>query len=313
MLARIRRRLLRPAAAPNVDLRGQRAVVTGVSAGSLGAETAATLAAWGATVVVTRRAGAAAAARELEQRSGATVHGYDLDLANARSVREFARWYEGALGNELDVLVNNAGIHLDLLSEWEAPRLSPDGFETQWRTNYLGSFQLTLALLPALLAAGARTGDARVVNVASHLHHKGRNADLFAAREPYDSWAAYGASKLAMIHAAFELERRHGAQGVHGYALHPGAVFTNVASVGLAGHGGLARVRTMLAPVERFFLLTPEEGAQTSVFCATAPDLAGGRYFTACAECDASADTRDAAAAARLWDASAAWVRSLRP
>ena len=155
MLARIRRRLLRPAAAPNVDLRGQRAVVTGVSAGSLGAETAATLAAWGATVVVTRRAGAAAAARELEQRSGATVHGYDLDLANARSVREFARWYEGALGNELDVLVNNAGIHLDLLSEWEAPRLSPDGFETQWRTNYLGSFQLTLALLPALLAAGA--------------------------------------------------------------------------------------------------------------------------------------------------------------
>jgi NAD(P)-dependent dehydrogenase (short-subunit alcohol dehydrogenase family) len=232
------------------------------------------------------------------------VHGRDLDVASAASVRDFVSWYERDHGDRLDVLINNAGIHLDLMSDWKEPRLSPDGFELQWRTNYLGAFQLTLGLLPALRATAARTGDARVVNVASQLHRKASNADLFTPHTPYDSWVAYGASKLAMVHMAFELERRFGAEGLHGYVLHPGSVFTNVADTGLAGHAALSRVRGWLAPVERWFLLTPAEGAVTSLHCATQPGLEGGRYYTAAKPARASLEADDAAAAAHLWDAS---------
>lgn len=308
MLAGVRQRLLRPPSAAPADLRGRRMIVTGTSEGSLGYETAKALATWGAEVVVTRRGGAEAIAGQLAAASGGQVQGRDLDLGSSASVRDFVAWYEREHGARLDVLINNAGIHLDLMSDWKEPRLSPDGHELQWRTNYLGPFQLTLGLLPALRATAAEKGDARVVNVASQLHTKATNTDLFTPHTPYSSWVAYGASKLAMVHMAFELERRFGAEGLHGYVLHPGSVFTNVADTGLAGHAALARVRGWLAPLERWFLLTPREGAATSLFCATAPGLAGGRYFTSAAPARASADADDAAVAARLWDASAVFA-----
>jgi retinol dehydrogenase-12 len=308
MLAGLRQRFLHPPSTRPTDLHGRRVIVTGTSEGSLGYETARTLATWGAEVVVTRRSGAEAVAQQLARASGGRVEGRDLDLGSTVSVRDFVAWYEREHGARLDVLINNAGIHLDLMSDWKEPHLSPDGFELQWRTNYLGSFQLTLGLLPALRATAAEKGDARVVNVASQLHRKATNADLFTPHTPYDSWVAYGASKLAMVHMAFELERRFGAEGLHGYVLHPGSVFTNVADTGLAGHAALRRVRGWLAPVERFFLLTPSEGAATSLHCATAPGLAGGQYFTACALGRVSEEGHDAAVGARLWDDSAAWA-----
>ncbi|MCA9532308.1 MAG: SDR family NAD(P)-dependent oxidoreductase [Myxococcales bacterium] len=310
-LSRVRQRLLRPPSATPVDLHGRTVVVTGASEGSLGYETAAILAAWGAEVIVTRRSGAPELAASIAARSGGAVRGQDLDLGSAASVSAFVRWYAQQVGPRLDVLVNNAGIHLDLMADWKEPRLSADGFELQWRTNFLGPFQLTLGLLPALRAAASHTGDARVVNVASHLHTRGRNAHLFTPNAPYNSWVAYGTSKLAMLHMAFELTRRYGAEGLNGYALHPGAVFTNVASKGLDGHATLERVRGWLAPVEGFFLLTPEEGAQTSVHCATHPSLAGGRYFTACAQALASTEAEDAAVSTRLWEQTASWVAHL--
>ncbi|MBK6807888.1 MAG: SDR family NAD(P)-dependent oxidoreductase [Sandaracinaceae bacterium] len=204
-----------------MDLHGRRVIVTGTSEGSLGYETARALATWGAEVVVTRRSGAEAIAQQLASASGGRVEGRDLDLGSTASVRDFVAWYEREHGARLDVLINNAGIHLDLMSDWKEPHLSPDGFELQWRTNYLGPFQLTLGLLPALRATAAEKGDARVVNVASQLHRKATNADLFTPHTPYDSWVAYGASKLAMVHMAFELERRFAGEGLHGYVLHP--------------------------------------------------------------------------------------------
>lgn len=304
MLAGLRHRMLRPPSATPVDVTGRKVIVTGTSEGSLGYETALALGAWGADVVVTRRRGAEAIAHQLAAASGGRVQGRDLDVSSTASVRDFVAWYEREHGQQLDVLINNAGIHLDLLSDWKEPRLSPDGYELQWRTNYLGPFQLTLGLLPALRATAAAKGDARVVNVASQLHTKATNADLFTPHTPYNSWVAYGASKLAMVHMAFELERRFGAEGLHGYVLHPGSVYTNVADTGLRGHATLARVRGWLAPVERWFLLTPAEGAATTLLCATQAGLAGGRYFTAGAPARASAEAGDAAAASRLWSDS---------
>ena len=107
------------------------------------------------------------------------------------------------------MLINNAGILRDVLWRWRKPRFSADGFEIHWRTNYLGTFHLTRLLLPMLRESGRKSGDARVINVSSHQHDKGRNDRLFQDSGRYDSWTAYGQSKLALIHHSFELQRRY--------------------------------------------------------------------------------------------------------
>jgi len=293
--------------AERVDLTGRRVIVTGAASGSIGAATAQILSDWGAQVVITTRADAEAAAAKI----GAGVVGRSLDLTDATSVAAFAGWYDVAFGTSgLDVLVNNAGVHLDLRSHWTEPHLTPDGHEIHWRTNYLGTMQLTDALLPQLLRASERTGDARVVNVVSKLHARGRNRFLFEPLAPYRSWDAYGQSKLALVHASAQLTEQFAGQGLRGYAVHPGSVYTNIADKGLEGHRVLGALRKVLAPVESRALLSPQDGAQTSVFCATAPDLAGG-YYAACEATEPSDDARDAAVAAKLWDETANWVRDL--
>lgn len=297
------------------DLRGRKIIVTGASPGSIGFETARTLAAWGASVVITTRSDPQAALTALRRSpqsvdAATDVTAHPLDLGSADSVRRFAAWYAGTQGGRLDVLVNNAGVHLDLLSQWKEPHLSADGFEIQWRTNYLGTAHLSHLLLP-LLQDTAR--QARVVNVVSMLHTRGTNAGLFSSPQPYNSWTAYGLSKLALVHATFELQRRYAeAAKVRAYCLHPGAVFTNIAAKGLAGNQLIESVRNALAPVEGFFLLTPEEGAQTQIHCATHPQLAGGLYYDKCRPAQPSTEAQDQGVAARLWNETEAWVKSLR-
>ncbi|HET8883611.1 MAG TPA: SDR family NAD(P)-dependent oxidoreductase [Solimonas sp.] len=310
----LRNLVVRAPYAQPVDLQGRRMIVTGAAPGSIGFATARTLASWGADVTVTTRSDPASLAQALRASLSAGSGSIDvdvLDLADAKSVSRFAGAYAERHGR-LDVLVNNAGIHLDLLSQWREPRLV-DGIEIHWRTNYLGTMQLTHALLPLLLQGAVQTKDARVVNVVSMLHARGRNAFLFAPITPYNSWVAYGTSKLALVHASFELQRRHAAAGLQAYCLHPGAVFSNIAAKGLAGNPRLAAIRDLFAPVERFFLLTPDEGAQTQIRCATAAQLAGGQYFRNCAPAFASGDALDAQAASRLWDETQAWIAEASP
>lgn len=301
MLRALRRWALRPPYAPRVDLSGRRMIVTGCAPGSLGYETARSLARWGAEVVVTTRRDAAAVAAQLRAQGpvGVQVHGQDLDLCDTASVARFVAGYRATLGERLDVLVNNAGVHLDLLSQWTAPR-QVDGHEIHWRTNTLGTLDLTAQLLPLLLGTARAQGEARVVTVVSELHRKGRNADLPERTRPYESWNAYGNSKLALVHAMSGLQQRHGGEGLKTFSLHPGAVYTNIADHGLSGNPRLARMRRALAPLERAFLLTPEEGAQTSLYCATQPGLHGGQYYRRCRAAAPSAEARDAAFAARL-------------
>jgi NAD(P)-dependent dehydrogenase (short-subunit alcohol dehydrogenase family) len=287
-----------------VDLQGRRAIVTGASVGSLGAATARVLHDWGADVVVTARSDSDAVAAAI----GAGVSGRVLDLTDRASVASFADWYDDHCGPDgLDVLVNNAGIHLDLRSSWTEPMLAADGEEIHWRTNYLGTMQLTDRLLPALTRAGRRNGDARVVNVVSKLHARGRNEFLFSPLTPYHSWDAYGLSKLALVHAASQITQRCQADNVRGYAVHPGSVYSNIADRGLEGHRVIGAVRRLLAPVESRLLLSPAAGAQTSVFCATAPDLAPG-YYVNCVAAAPSDAAEDDAAATRLWAATAQWI-----
>jgi NAD(P)-dependent dehydrogenase (short-subunit alcohol dehydrogenase family) len=273
---------------------GKTVVVTGAAPGSIGGETADALRAWGATVITTTRSGGS----------------HPLDLSDPVSVERFVDWY-GGQHDSLDVLVNNAGVHLDLTSSWKQPHLTADGHEVHWRVNYLGTMHLTHRLLPALEKTAARTGEARIVNVVSMLHTRGRNDAMFEPAPTYSSWNAYGQSKLALVHAMHELQDRYRTQGVRSYAVHPGKVYTGIATKGLADHPVLGRVRGLLAPLERLLLLTAEQGAQTTLMCATEPGLEGGRYFDACRVRPASTEAEDRATAIRLWDETLAWVADL--
>ena len=315
---RLRRWIARPVFAPAVDLRGRRIIVTGCTPGSLGFETARTLLSWGADVTVTTRTAPERTAADL-QAAVATIGGHGaveadtLDLADAASVARFTEAFRNRHAGKLDVLVNNAGIHLDLLSQATEPLRANDGHEIHWRTNYLGTLHLTLRLLPLLLANGRDSGDARVVNVSSRLHNRGGNAGLFTPPEKHDSWVAYGLSKLALNHASFELHRRYGGSAgpLRAYCLHPGAVYTHIAGKGLAGSPRIARARAALAPVETLFLRTPAEGAQTQIYCASHPTAAGGHYYRSCAVAQPTADCADTGVASRLYDQTVAWVDRL--
>ena len=308
----LRQFIIRKPLAPVQNLEGRKVLVTGCSPNSIGYATAEILLNWGAEVTVTRRNKTERLITQLEGSTQTTgrVFARDLDIADAGSVRDFVEWYKQER-QELDVLINCAGIHLDLLSQWKEPKLSEDGYEIQWRTNYLGTIHLTHLLLPLLERSAKNTRDARIVNVISMLHNKGSNSEFFDSVKPYNSWNAYGQSKLGLAHFTMELQRRYGESGLQAYCLHPGEVFTNVAAKGLAGNPLIEKIRNALAPIEAFFMMTPFEGAQTQVLCATASNTLGGRYYRNCKVAEPSSDCQDSEVAKRLWDTGIDWVNTL--
>ncbi|MEH6583401.1 MAG: SDR family NAD(P)-dependent oxidoreductase [Halioglobus sp.] len=305
-----------PLARP-VDLTGRHLIVTGCGLGSLGYETALQLAGWGATVIISTRSNTPAVIESLKgalagKNTAGLIDGHNLDLSDATSVRQFSHWYLEHYGTRLDCLINNAGIHLDLMSKWKEPTLSPDGHEIQWRTNYLGTVQLTHELLPLLKQTGHDVGEARVVNVVSQLHSRGSNELLFDSNRHYESWQAYGLSKLALIHFTRELDRRLGSSdNIKSFSLHPGGksgTYTNVADRGLEGHALLGFIRKLGAPLEKLFMASAQEGAQTQILCATAAEAISGCYYVNCEPTEASADSNNPEAAERLWLETGDWL-----
>jgi NAD(P)-dependent dehydrogenase (short-subunit alcohol dehydrogenase family) len=204
------------------DQSGRVAVVTGSNSG-IGLEAARELARAGAHVVLACRNAEKAqdAAADIRASSaGASVEVAALDLADLRSVRDFAHDF-GGRHDGLDLLVNNAGIMAPPL------RTTRDGFESQIGTNHLGHFALTGLLLERLLARP----EARVTTVSSEMHKIGRlNLDDLHGRRRYRRWKAYGQSKLANLLFMFELDRRARAAGapLRSTAAHPGYASTNL-------------------------------------------------------------------------------------
>ena len=192
---------------------GRTVVVTGANSG-IGLVASRELARAGARVVMAVRN------TDKGEQAAATVPGdrevRHLDLTDLASVRAFADGWEG----DIDVLINNAGVMLIPLSR------TKDGFETQFGTNHLGHFVLTNLLLPHITD--------RVVTVSSTAHRNGKIdlEDLNWNTRKYDSWAAYGQSKLANLLFTLELQRRLAAAGsdVRAYAVHPGWSATNLQS-----------------------------------------------------------------------------------
>ena len=304
--------------AARVDMSGRRVIVTGASPDSLGYETARILASWGASVTVTRRGDVASMEHSLRNELRGTgadetrIRAHRLDLSDAASVRDFAAWYLMSQDGRLDVLINNAGTLRNVFNPRQRPPPSADGFEVHWRTNYLGAFHLTSLLLPLLKRSGLRSGDARVINVSSHLHDRVRNERLFADAGPYHSWEAYGASKLALVHFSFEIQRRFAdAYHLQSAALHPGSVATNLTRVRAAKGRSPSLVARIGSRLWSLALLPAEQGAQTTVMCASGRRWQGGAYYERCALAQPSRDSRDTAVAKRLWERSDAWVRTL--
>ena len=338
--------LSKPMAEP-VDMAGRHVIVTGASPGSLGYETARILAEWGATVVATRVRDVVQMATSLKddlRRHGAdpdSITAHKLDLADPDSVNAFAAWYRDRFHGKLHVLINNAGIHKKTLAPRKNAPLSGDGFEIHWRTNYLGTFHLTRALLPLLQRTGLESGDARVVNVSSGLHDRAENEDLFdegpqreagpqreertqhdtgprsnngpLSDEPrYHSWDAYGKSKLAMIHMAFEIDRRFAeSHNLRAVAVHPGVVMTNLTLPQAFGGWVGKALHRISSALTSLILLSPSAGAQTIVMCASRRPLQGGRYYERCAIAEPSSDSQDPEAAKRLWELSERWAGTL--
>ncbi len=192
------------------------------------------------------------------------------------------------------MLVNNAGLVLSHRAE------TTDGFEATFGTNHLGPFLLTRELTELLRASAP----ARVVNVASTAHRSARRGldfDDIQFQKGYAGMQAYGRSKLANILFTNELARRLAGSGVTANSLHPGTVATRFARDDDAS-GLLAFGVKVIKP----FILTPEKGARTSVYLASAPEVAEvtGQYFVKCKPRSPSAAASDEAAAARLWSVS---------
>jgi retinol dehydrogenase-12 len=279
------------------ELSGRAFLVTGANTG-IGLATATALAARGGRVTVASRSaqqGEAAVAGIIAATGNEQVRFLRLDLADLAAVRAAAAAFAAA-GEPLDVLINNAGV---------AGRrgLTRDGFELMFGVNHLGHFAFTTALLDCLTAAADRGGQgARIVNVASDAHYQAPGVDFGRVRRRTKSITGmpeYAVSKLGNVLFSQELARRLAGTGVTSYALHPGLVASDI----------WRRVPWPARQVMTRRMLTVDQGARTSLFCATDPDLAAdtGRYYEACAE-RAASPVATAELAGRLWEHSERWI-----
>jgi retinol dehydrogenase 12 len=278
------------------ELTGRTFLVTGANTG-IGLATARVLAERDGQVTVACRSpekGQAAVAGIIAATGNNAVSFLRLDLASLSSVRQAAADFL-ARGEPLEVLVNNAGV---------AGRrgLTSDGFELMFGVNHLGHFAFTLALLDCLKQSADRGGGARIVHVSSDAHYQATGIDFAELRRrtrAITGMPEYAVSKLCNVLFSQELARRLAGTGVTSYALHPGLVGSDI----------WRRVPWPVRPLMTRRMLSVDEGARTSLYCATAPELAGqsGRFYDKCAE-RAPSPVATPELAARLWDQSEAWI-----
>ncbi len=276
------------------DLGGRTFLVTGANTG-IGKETARALAARGATVRLACRSeqtGRNAIDEIATQTGNRNLELLSLDLGDLASVRACAEGFL-ARGEPLHVLINNAGL---------AGRrgMTSSGFELAFGTNHIGPFLLTSLLVDRLRGSAP----ARIVNVASGAHYEAKGIDFEAVRRPTRSISGmreYSVSKLANVLHAQELGRRLEGTGVTTYSLHPGVIASDI----------WRRLPWPVRTLMKRRMDSPEKGAQTSLYCATAPELAdeSGRYYDECTPKQPGAAVT-ASLAEELWRRSADWVSS---
>ncbi|MEW6126458.1 MAG: SDR family oxidoreductase [Acidobacteriota bacterium] len=269
-------------------MNGKRCLITGASAG-IGKVTARSLAEQGAQLVMVcrDRSKGEAALGEIKTQSGnSNIELLIADLSSLSAIRRLADEFK-AKYNRLDVLINNAGVYIPKRA------LTVDGYETTFAVNHLAYFLLTNLLLDVLRASAP----SRIVSVASEAHKYGKvEFDNLQGEREYKGVAAYSNSKLENILFTRELARRIAGTGVTANSLHPGAVATSI-------------FRNTPKPLEwliKLFTMSPEKGAQTSVYLASSSEVEGvsGKYFEKKKEKYPSRAAQDDELAKKLWEVS---------
>lgn len=277
-----------------MELAGKNVIVTGSNTG-IGRVTAETLAKQGATVFLANRsADKTQPVLDAIRAAGGKAEFLQLDLANFEHVRKSAQAF---LDRDLPLhlLVNNAGLA-------GSRGTTSDGFELTFGTNHLGPYLFTRLLLPAIERAAEQGGHARIVNVASKAHYGAKGIDWEAVRKPtatVSGFPEYEVSKLANVLFTKELARRI-SPSIHTYSLHPGVVASDV----------WRSVPWGVRHLMKLFMLTNEQGARTTLHCATSDEVKDhtGRYYDDRREKAPSAVANDAALAKVLWEKSAEWT-----
>ena len=225
----------------------------------------------------------------ISQTGNKDIYVIECDVADMQSVRHAAEELNEKLFG-INILINNAG------SAFVEKEFSKDGFEMTFALNHLGHFLLTESLMPLL-----KKGQARIINVSSEGHRSAKPNfdDLKWEQTPYNGIKAYNISKLYNIYFTKSLAEKYQQLGITSYALHPGVVLTNIWDKVT----GFMRV---LFWVLKPFMITPERGAETTIYLATEPRLEqkSGLYFKKCKVAKTASNADNGAARKRLWEIS---------
>jgi NAD(P)-dependent dehydrogenase (short-subunit alcohol dehydrogenase family) len=279
-------------------MEGKICLVTGANAG-IGKATALGLAQQGATIVMVSRdkTKGEAARDELRAQSGNTsIDLLQADLSSQQAIRQLAETFKQRY-TQLHVLINNAGGYHMQRQE------TPDGLEMTFAVNYLAPFLLTNLLLDTLKASAP----ARIINVSSAAQASNFiDLDNLQATANYSGWRAYGQSKLAEVLFTYELAHRLQGTGVTANCLHPGFVASNF---------GQANANPVVRPFMKLLFsnlgISTEEGAKTSLYLASSPDVEGvtGKYFVKSVPKRSAPLSYDESLQRHLWEKSELLVK----
>jgi NAD(P)-dependent dehydrogenase (short-subunit alcohol dehydrogenase family) len=277
-------------------LNGKTILITGATNG-IGEVSALELARAGAEVVVVSRnqEKCAATVQKIQSETGNNKVSYiAADLSTLAGIRSAADQFLSK-HSTLDVLLNNAG------GVFTSRQVTFDGYEMTFALNHLSYFLLTHLLLDTLKATSQSNGEARIVNVSSSAHYSSRgiNFNDLQRKQGYNTFGVYADSKLMNILFTNELAKRLQGTGITANSLHPGFVRTGFGK----NNGGIVN---RIFGLIQMFALSAEEGAQTSIYLASSPEVRGisGKFWDKKKVKTPSAAAQDIAAQEKLWRVS---------
>ena len=273
------------------DMNGKVCLVTGATDG-IGKISARVLAEKGAKVIIVGRNPEKSATVLAELKSSSGNENIDLLIADLAVMQEVYDLAEQVISHydRLDILLNNAGGY------FAKHELTSDGLERTFALNHMSYFLLTNKLMELLKSSAP----ARIVNVSSDAHY-GVDMDFenLNGEQEYKAWKAYQKSKLANVLFTYELLKKVPAD-ITVNCLHPGFVATNF------GHNNGGFFGPVLKIAQRISAIDPEEGAKTSIFLCSAPEVkrVSGKYFYKCQPKTSSRESRNMDTGKRLWQIS---------
>ncbi len=272
-------------------MQGKTVLITGAD-GDIGRETTLGIARKGAAIVMAciDLNLARPVCEAVKKESGnSNIELMQIDLASLASIREFAQQFSQKC-QRLDVLINNAGVYCHTRQE------TRDGFEKTIGINLLGHFLLINSLLPVI----KQTPGSRIINLSSNAHYQSKFnvSDINWQKRKYSGFPAYADSKLAIVLSTQELAERLKDAGVTANAVHPGHTATAIWNIWPGKW-----YQALLDKIINRFMITPEEGAQASIFLAGSDEANNvtGKYFSQKQLKDPSPKCRDAQLQKDLW------------